>query len=394
MCGSARKVYARVGYVLFSMVWILVSLIIMQYGAKYFILFSYFLGCDRNVDSREVCLAISAVYRISFSLAALHLVLFFLCLFKNELVAAINEGAWPLKFLAVLGTYLASFFIPNDFFLLFGKLATMTSFLFLVYEMIMLIHLAYTWNHSWVDNYDSSSDSSGQTYWSILLVAASAVCYLSGLGMLLWMMFSFTKWWQTLEILATLLGGVAYTAISMSRMVEGGSLLTCGLMFVFNSFLCCSVVLSIPADITPSLITFETAIGMGFLMLILFYVSSATVSSNPRGGKAGAGAAIANIGGKMMETQDEYEKVGTGNESAPEITQATALYHVFMLFAAMYYSMLLTNWGSPIIKGMTNVEFAAAGLGLGVKAAAQWIATGLFTWSLVAPYFCPDRDFS
>lgn len=65
-------------------------------------------------------------------------------------------------------------------------------------------------------------------------------------------------------------------------------------------------------------------------------------------------------------------------------------FHVLMILASLYLAMVITNWGSPDGSSSTDDETTT----MWVKAISQWVASGLFFWTLVAPVVFPDRDFS
>ncbi|KAF4325134.1 hypothetical protein BBO99_00000576 [Phytophthora kernoviae] len=65
-------------------------------------------------------------------------------------------------------------------------------------------------------------------------------------------------------------------------------------------------------------------------------------------------------------------------------------FHVLMVLASLYMAMVLTNWGSPNGSSSKDDEIVT----MWVKAISQWVVSGLFLWTLVAPTVFPGRDFS
>jgi serine incorporator 1/3 len=80
---------------------------------------------------------------------------------------------------------------------------------------------------------------------------------------------------------------------------------------------------------------------------------------------------------------------GGAAEYAP-IPYNYSFFHLIFALASMYIAMLLTGWGAVeqerdrVDVGWTSVW---------VKTAAEWVAAGLYSWTLVAPALFPDRDF-
>jgi len=379
-CGTSRKVYSRIGYLLFLLCWILISLILLHYGAKYFFFLRFFVNCP--VSDITACYGISAVYRISFALVIFHLALFIICLFRSELSSAINDGAWPAKFGFIAIFVFASYFIPNSFFTFYGTLSVIMSLPFLIFIVLLWIDLAYSWNKSWTEQYSQSESN----FWGIALIVTTALLYGFGLILMMWMVLNNFTFWTALEVLLTLLCGVVYTWLSMSSFVENGSLLTCGIVFLFNTFMCSSLIVKSSSS--------ETFIGLLMMFVGLIYVSAFTQPSFQNNSGCGSQAAVKNIAGQVMEKGNQYENISAVSDdegnSVPEITMATAYYHILMLFAAMYYAVLLTNWGTYQYKDQNTVSY----LGISIKVMAQWLANAAFIWSLIAHRICPDRDFS
>lgn len=63
-------------------------------------------------------------------------------------------------------------------------------------------------------------------------------------------------------------------------------------------------------------------------------------------------------------------------------------YAVFAL-ASMYIAMLMTGWGQGIQKDLVDVGWTS----VWVKIASQWLASGLYIWTLIAPVVLDDRYF-
>lgn len=65
---------------------------------------------------------------------------------------------------------------------------------------------------------------------------------------------------------------------------------------------------------------------------------------------------------------------------------------VFLLISG-YFAMILTNWAT--LQTTTSIANPKTGrAAMWIQAAGQWIAVSVYLWSLVAPKFFPDRDFS
>ena len=188
-CGVSSKVFSRIGYVMFALVWILISTFLL-YFAHYITISNLqgYLGCNVGLAT-ESCIGLSSVYRMSFSLVVFRVLLFLFCSCRNPIMSKLNEGAWPLKFLVVLGIFSLTFLITNSFFRIYGYIAMGGSCLFLIYEMILVIDMAYSWNESWVDNFNNGEGNC----WKIMLIGGTVIGLGGGIGLYVYMMINFAR---------------------------------------------------------------------------------------------------------------------------------------------------------------------------------------------------------
>ena len=90
---------------------------------------------------------------------------------------------------------------------------------------------------------------------------------------------------------------------------------------------------------------------------------------------------------------------GSGDAAAAE---SSSLAHVWKLNVTMaliscYVAMTLTSYGT--VNGIDEENHNAANPTIGrvnmaILGVSQWLALGLYGWTLVAPKLFPDRDFS
>jgi serine incorporator 1/3 len=67
-----------------------------------------------------------------------------------------------------------------------------------------------------------------------------------------------------------------------------------------------------------------------------------------------------------------------------------------MALISCYVAMILTSWGT--VDGLDENHNAAnptiGRWNMAILGLSQWLAIGLYAWTLVAPRLFPDRDFS
>ena len=133
--GAVPRTYARIGYVIFQLFMIIFTLISMTVF-NWIISGTYYVGiaCPEASGGGTECVGPSLLVRMSFALAACHLLVFFVCLFRNEAASKFHEGCWCFKILLVIGLMFWSLYWTNDPFfstyLLFSKYVSLLFLLF------------------------------------------------------------------------------------------------------------------------------------------------------------------------------------------------------------------------------------------------------------------------
>ena len=96
-----------------------------------------------------LCFGVLAVHRVNFALGAFHALLAVLLLgvrSSRDGRAAIQNGFWGPKLVGWLGLIVLTFFIPNEFFQVWGTyFALAGAMLFLLLGLLLLVDLAHTW---------------------------------------------------------------------------------------------------------------------------------------------------------------------------------------------------------------------------------------------------------
>jgi hypothetical protein len=87
------------------------------------------------------------------------------------------------------------------------------------------------------------------------------------------------------------------------------------------------------------------------------------------------------------------EHDGSSSES-PALDSVWKLNIVMMLISC-YVAMILTGWGT--IQGLDDNHNAAnptvGRVNMAILGVSQWLAIGLYSWTLIAPRVFPDREF-
>ena len=83
---------------------------------------------------------------MSFVLFCFHLFVFILILSRGAIAAGFHDGCWGTKFVIIGACYIASMWIPNSFMESYLIVSKYASALFLVYQSLLMLIVAFTVN--------------------------------------------------------------------------------------------------------------------------------------------------------------------------------------------------------------------------------------------------------
>ena len=97
-------------------------------------------------------------------------------------------------------------------------------------------------------------------------------------------------------------------------------------------------------------------------------------------------------GEKVNDVEEGNVKKTAEEMHVFQITTQTIVFQVLMLLSAIYYAMLLTNWGSPNYSQINNASFFNVNkTSYWCQLVAMWVSMAIYLFSLVAPLIFPDR---
>ena len=105
-CGINKKTYSKIGFVFFSLFWAGISILLL-YTAKEMLDWTG-INCPEASGGGSACMGVSAIYRMSFTLAVFHFVTFILCITRAKPISIFHDGCWGTKFLIILAGFIAS----------------------------------------------------------------------------------------------------------------------------------------------------------------------------------------------------------------------------------------------------------------------------------------------
>lgn len=187
--GVASKNYAKVGYVCFQLCWILTAVLC-------FFFFGWLIDWTENIGiecpdesgGSSACFGASGIVRMSWSLAIFHTLTFLIILSRTDCAAMYHDGWWCLKMCIVLALFVSSMWIPNEPVIDgYMKFARYVSFIFLMYQAVLMLVVSYVLNELLVGNFDRE----GQVVCSCSGIILLSVFIILTVGNIVWIVYQF-----------------------------------------------------------------------------------------------------------------------------------------------------------------------------------------------------------
>ena len=244
------------------------------------------LSCPEASGGAAECFGPSLLVRMSLALALLHLLVFLICLLRNEMAAEFNEGCWGFKILIVIGLMISFLWIDNSFFFGYLVFAEWISFSFLVFQAILMLVVAYVLNEKLINNVNAEGGGAASCS-GIILIILTVV--LAGCN-IVWIILQFSQYssctftiWQQIF---TCVAGFTMYALVLLKTRDDASIFTSSLVLTYTLYLQWSALTSNP-DLTcnPNIqsagsSTFELTTGLIFTFVTLLVISSHTLSED------------------------------------------------------------------------------------------------------------------
>lgn len=438
-CGSFKQ-QVRFSYLLLFC--FCVCLLFLIIWIKPFLEWFGGLGITCPIPGDPICLGASLIYRMSFVLVILHLIIFLILLTRSEFSKNVNEGAWCLKILFVIGVFIGFLWLPNTFSKVYSIIAMVFSIFFLIFQIIMIIDLCYLWNEAWVAAYDE-----GQKCYSVMLIAFTLALYGGFITLTVFEYIWFAGCsYGTLAVSITLALSVLVTVLPLTRINPRGSIFTSSTVCMYSMYLTWVGLSNMTADCNADWKnkTKATAIYIGtggvLTLISLLYVTFGDSRKSSGNVKIAGNIDIAKgvlddrgeehkkyeedieMEAKKQEKQDQrataasnpasqnnlVQQVNLGNQAnraqvEPEEERGkmsdytrsnTYLYfHIIMLCAAFYLAMLLTNWGTSDVAGRTFSFDYHSNAGSWFMIGSSWFTLALYAWTIIAPRVLKERAF-
>ncbi|CAB5185704.1 unnamed protein product, partial [Rhizophagus irregularis] len=387
-CNCNNSIATRIGFAIILLLnsmlaWIMLSDWAIKQLEK--ITYDYLhLNCQEGT-----CYGILAVHRICFALSFFHFILGLLVIGVKDTHdnrAAIQNGWWGVKIIGWIIFVVASFFIPNQFFMFWGNyIALIGATLFILIGLVLLVDFAHTWSETCIEKWEESDDNK----WKYLLIGST---------------------------LAMLLTSIILTGIMYNFFAGSG----CGLnqfFITFNLILCIIVIF---LCITPVVQEANPRSGLSQASMVTIYCTYIILSAianepddnmcNPL--TRSRGTRTTTIKTNLPNDFQSNSRSASYNAIESGIMPASALdddddghddekngvaynygaFHFIFAVASMYVAMLLTNWNNINTTGSEELVIIGQSIvAVWVKVVSSWICLLLYTWTLIGPVLMPER---
>ncbi|KAI9824436.1 MAG: hypothetical protein M1832_001971 [Thelocarpon impressellum] len=387
-----------------------------------------------------LCFGVLAVHRLNFALGAFHAVLAVILLgvrSSRDGRAAIQNGFWGPKIIGWLGFIVLTFFIPNEFFKVWGTyFALAGAMLFLLLGLLLLVDLAHTWAEYCLEKIEFHDSKA----WRGVLIGSTLGMYIGSIAMTVVMYIFFAGSGCSMNqasITINLLVLLGVSIISVHPTIQDynpqAGLAQSAMVAVYCTYLTMSAVSMEPDDrhCNPLIRargtrTASVVIGAIVTMLTIAYTTTRAATQGVAMGSKG-GNSYSQLGSEDAEhtlvTQQPHSRkdmradalraaVESGSLPASALDESDdddsddghrakdderastqynySLFHVIFLLATAWVATLLTmNLPSEQVG-----DFAPVGRtywASWVKIVSAWVCYAMYAWSLVAPVVLPDR---
>jgi len=365
-----------------------------------------------ETDAKNACYGNQFVYRLGFA----HVLFFSAMVF---LVACfrrgIHDGAWCIKVLVVVGTFIGSLWIGDDTMTTFANVALWGSGLFIIIQVLCLLEWVYALSESWREKAEQDP-----VYFKYLL-GVTVLCYVGALVFIILSILQFAAGgcsFAAAEISVTVIATVLFSILSISGLSPHGSLLCSSMVTLYCCFYCWSALSGMAPDVKDSdnkscntLLSNDsnsaTAVNVVFGLILTCCSLAWSAYSAGQGGSTDLDPTNRSHTVETIPTDDvesnSYHQMSEGHPEigwgGPELIKPLMIYHFIMVVCTMYMMMTIVNWDvSTTNKAATLEDFGTGSTVVWSKTLAQWLAIVLYTWTLVAQkcLVCcgVERDFN
>eukprot|EP00566_Odontella_aurita_P013899 CAMPEP_0113571772 /NCGR_PEP_ID=MMETSP0015_2-20120614/25738_1 /TAXON_ID=2838 /ORGANISM="Odontella" /LENGTH=437 /DNA_ID=CAMNT_0000474757 /DNA_START=99 /DNA_END=1409 /DNA_ORIENTATION=+ /assembly_acc=CAM_ASM_000160 len=328
-------------------------------------------GCQYETSElRERCSGNTGVYRV----ASATVLFFLLAAIAAACKPTANREAWPAKYVLFIFLVAGTVFISNDplFFPVYMNIGRIGAVMFIFFQQIILIDLAFNLNESWVEKADRvETDEGGGAgrRWFGAILATCGLLYAISFTVIVLMFLFFSGCRSNVAFISvTLAMGIIVTVVQLSG--EEASLLTSAVIVTYATYLCLTAVSKNPNGACNPKLGDEDILGIilgiGFTLLSLAWTGwSFTAESKINGGSSDSteDSSVGNehlsdgpndqgvkgvVANQNYGTNTDEETGGRGDaqNGSSKPPRTSWRLNVVLALVACWFSMALTGWGA------------------------------------------------
>ncbi|XP_063815628.1 serine incorporator 3 [Pseudophryne corroboree] len=383
----------------------------------------------------NVLVGYKAVYRVGFAMTMFFLVFSLIMIgvkTSRDPRAAVHNGFWFFKVLAIVGIMVGAFYIPEGpFTRVWFWVGTLGAFSFIVIQLVLLIDFAHSWNESWVERME---EGNSKCWYAALLSATGLLYIVSVIAIVLFYVFYTipsgcieNKFFISFNMILCFIVSIISILPKVQEHQPRSGLLQSSVITLYTVYLTWSAMSNEPGTTCrPNLMSFlnkitspvigsinetmtttitpepvkslqwwdaQNIIGLIVFVLCLLY-SCIRNSTNSQVNKLTLSGhdtvMLDDTTGSSTDVNEEEVRRVVDNER-DGVQYSYSFFHFMLCLASLYVMMTITNWYSPDADLKTITSKWPA---VWVKISSSWVCLLLYTWTLVAPIFLTNRDFS
>jgi hypothetical protein len=276
-----------------------------------------------------------------------------------------QDNYWTVKVLLWFGSFIGSFFIPNEVLEKYWIACVCFSALFILIQLLILVDWACDWSEMWISKYEETQSAIYK--WLLILSVVFSYSAIIATTVILYMYYSNCP--------------INQFAITFNLVLS----------LIVNL---CSVHPRVQ-DVSPRFGLFQGAI---IALYCTFVMASALAT---KGSCSTLEPSNTNLDEVMKYVGLAFTFISLGQSafstaSAADDDEKSYNYHYFhfvFVLASFYMASILTMW---VQVGVANdvFVFLKGDENFWVKIVSSWVSFLLYLWVLWAPVLFPDRDFS
>lgn len=97
-----------------------------------------------STDDAQACFGTLTVFRMTFALCVFHFLILVSILPRNNCAAIVHDAGWCFKFVLLYVLFGAMFYVPIEFFWIWGEISRWVSLVFFLLQVLYILVGAYT----------------------------------------------------------------------------------------------------------------------------------------------------------------------------------------------------------------------------------------------------------